>query len=211
MTSDYYVYVLLDSSKKGEYNYGEYIFEYEPFYIGKGRGKRIKDTLYDHSNFKRNKISKLKRNNIEIISFKILEGLSNDQALSKEIELISLVGRRGLKKGPLVNSTDGGDGRVNSKHSKEVREKISKSRKGKGIGWKHNQETLRLMSKNQKGEGNGFYGKKHSLKNRKEQSDRVSGLLHPMFGKKHSKETIELLIKHIKENISKNKRILSEI
>ena len=132
MTSDYYVYVLLDSSKKGEYNYGEYIFEYEPFYIGKGRGKRIKDTLYDHFTFKRNKISKLKRNNIEIISFK-------------------------------------------------------------------------------KSEGNGFYGKKHSLKNRKEQSDRFSGLLHPMFGKKHSKETIELLIKHIKENISKNKRILSEI
>jgi group I intron endonuclease len=205
MISDYYVYVLLDSSKKGDYVYSKYTFEYEPFYIGKGRGKRIKDTLYDHSPFKRNKISKLKRNGIEIISLKIKEGLSNEEAIFNEIELISIVGRRDLKKGPLVNNTDGGDGRINSFHSDEVKEKISKSRKGKAVGWKHSEETLKIMSDNQKGEKNGFYGKKHSLKTKKEQSERVSGLSHPMFGKKHNKETIDVLIKHRKENISNEK------
>ncbi len=202
MTSDYYVYALLDGSKPGNYQYVDYYFDYEPFYIGKGKGKRIKDTLYDKASFKKNKISKLKRNNIKIISLKLLEGLSNEEALFKEIEIISIVGRRDFKKGPLVNTTDGGDGRSNSPHSEEVRKKISKNRKGKGVGWKHKKETLLLMSENQKGDKNGFYGKKHKKITKKNQSKRVSGLLHPMFGKKHKKETLNLLKKHRSENIS---------
>ena len=31
-----YVYVFLDTSKKGTVQYGEYKFEYQPFYVGKG-------------------------------------------------------------------------------------------------------------------------------------------------------------------------------
>lgn len=205
MTLDYYVYALLDSSKIGNYIYGEYNFDYEPFYIGKGKGKRIKNTLYDNSPFKKNKILKLKRNNIKVISIKLFDKLSNNEAIVKEKEIISIIGRRDLNKGPLVNTTDGGDGRLNSKHSKQVREKISKNRKGKAIGWKHSIETLKLMSENQSGEKNGFYGKKHNLMNKKLQSDRVSGLSHPMFGKTHSKKTIDYLIKHREENVSNEK------
>lgn len=140
----YYIYVLLDSSKPGEYIYGKYVFDFEPFYIGKGTGDRIKNTFYDKSIFKKSKIEKLKREDIKIISKKIIEDLSNDESLLLEKELISLIGRRDLNKGTLVNTTDGGDGRLNSKHSEETKNKISKNRKGKGIGWKHNEETKKI-------------------------------------------------------------------
>jgi len=199
---DYYIYALLDSSKPGNYIYGKYKFNYEPFYIGKGKSSRIKNTLYDSSKFKRNKIRKLRRCNIRIISLKVIEKISNKEAINKEIELISLIGRRDMNCGTLVNTTDGGDGRKNSKHSDDIKKKISKNRKGKGIGWKHKKETLIKMSKNQSGENNGFYGKKHTDENKKEQSIRVSGLSHPMFGRKHDKKTIQILKSHRMENIS---------
>jgi hypothetical protein len=35
-----YVYVYLDSRKKGSYSFGNFHFEYEPFYIGKGVNER---------------------------------------------------------------------------------------------------------------------------------------------------------------------------
>jgi hypothetical protein len=132
-----YVYALLDSSKPGLYKYGSYIFEYEPFYIGKGTGNRIKETLHDKSIFKKNKIDKLNKNGIKIISIIILDLLTNEESVQKEIELISLIGRRDLGLGTLVNTTDGGDGRLNSKQSEETKKLISKNRTGKRIGWKH--------------------------------------------------------------------------
>lgn len=205
MILDYYVYVLMDSSKPGKYIYDEYEFNYEPFYIGKGRNNRIKDTFYDKSPFKYNKIKKLKENNIDIISLKIVENISNNDAMNLEIKLITLIGRRDDNKGTLVNQTDGGDGRSNSKQTEETKNKISKNRKGKGIGWKHKKETLFIMSKNQTGEGNGFYGKFHTDDVKIDQSKRVSGDKHPMYGKKHNKSTISILKDHRKNNISNTK------
>ena len=194
----YYIYVLMDSSKPGEYIYGDYKFDFEPFYIGKGTGNRIKNTFYDKSIFKKNKIEKLKKDGIKIISKKIIIDLSNEKSLLLEKKLISLIGRRDLNKGTLVNTTDGGNGRLNSKHSEEIKNKISENRKGKGIGWKHTEETLEKMSINQIGINNGFYGKTHNIDVRKKQSDRISGLNHPMYNKKHDGETIKKLKEHRK-------------
>lgn len=39
----FYVYVYLDPRKPGKYKYGEYEFDYEPFYVGKGTGRRIRN------------------------------------------------------------------------------------------------------------------------------------------------------------------------
>lgn len=197
---NYYVYILLDSSKPGEYIYNNYILRYEPFYVGKGTGKRIKDTLYDKSAFKYNKIQKLKREEIEIISLKLEENLTNDESILIEIELISLIGRRDLKLGCLVNTTDGGDGRVNSRPSEETKRKISENRKDKAIGWKHTEKILNLMSINQSGENNGFYGKQHTHTSRNNISLKNTGEDHPMYGKTHSVETIELL-KESRKNV----------
>jgi len=61
----FYTYIYLDSRKPGKYSYngGKDCFDYEPFYVGKGKG----DRYYDHveeaiksnkNNYKLNKIKK---------------------------------------------------------------------------------------------------------------------------------------------------------
>jgi hypothetical protein len=45
---EYYVYIILNPLKSGDFNYEEYHFDYEPFYVGNGKGKRkinIKEIL----------------------------------------------------------------------------------------------------------------------------------------------------------------------
>lgn len=37
---EYYVYCYLDPRKEGVYVFGEYQFDYEPIYVGKGKGQR---------------------------------------------------------------------------------------------------------------------------------------------------------------------------
>ena len=40
MNNDYYVYVYFNQLKQGTWFYREYTFNYQPFYVGKGRNKR---------------------------------------------------------------------------------------------------------------------------------------------------------------------------
>ena len=60
----FYVYVYLDPRKPGDYIYGEYHFDYEPFYVGKGRYNRLyihlKKNIYNpHFHNKIKKIQKM--------------------------------------------------------------------------------------------------------------------------------------------------------
>lgn len=41
----FYVYIYFDPRKPGNWVYGEFIFEFEPFYAGKGKDDRIDDHL----------------------------------------------------------------------------------------------------------------------------------------------------------------------
>ena len=103
----------------------------EPFYIGIGK------TMYRHTTKQnRNDIwSKIvaKTNyDVEIL----FEDIDWDFACKKEIELIKLYGRINRNTGTLANMTDGGDGNLGLRHSKEAIEKISKSSKGRVGHWK---------------------------------------------------------------------------
>jgi len=125
--NEYYVYIYLDPRKKGKFIYGDLEFEYEPFYVGKGKGDRIYRHLHlyksDYTNeYKYNKIRKIKLENLEPVVIKIFDNLDEKNAFKKENETILKIGR--LKNGPLINFSDGGEGQSGYKHREEDKKKI---------------------------------------------------------------------------------------
>jgi hypothetical protein len=99
-----------------------------PFYVGKGSGRRI----FQHEiNARAGKVSHvcckirhLWSLNQKVGRVKVFETDSEEAAFQEERRLIAYYGRE-----KLTNETDGGDGTSNP--SKEVREKIASSRRGK--------------------------------------------------------------------------------
>jgi len=101
--------------------------------------------------------------------FKIIEILPTEEvALSKEIEWISLLRSAGYK---LYNLTEGGDG---------------------SSGYKHTAESIAKMT----GSNNAFYGKTHSDELKLNHSKRMSGSGNPRFGKKAKPEHLEKMSKN---------------
>ena len=94
--------------------------------------------MLDHENFNRknhNKhlrrtIAKAKRDGLEIPKLKIATNLTNDQAIEYERAFIAAIGRW-KHGGPLVNQTDGGEGRTGFKFSEKARAQMSRKRKGR--------------------------------------------------------------------------------
>lgn len=142
---EYYVYCYLDPRKPGKYQYGEFSFDFEPFYIGKGKGDRIKKHLMSHELFnksrirhnrlKNSKINSIKSDGLVPIYSKIAEDLQNEDASALEIKLISIIGRKIKNDGPLCNISDGGDGGDNMKYldpdrKKEIYDRLSTLFKG---------------------------------------------------------------------------------
>lgn len=119
MKNKFYVYIYLDSSKPGNYTYGNYSFDFEPFYIGQGHGGRALHHFWsmnrqreqEKNSFFYNKLRKLtKEGTISKVEY-IKRKISAEEAKELEISLIRIIGRRIKKEGPLTNITDGGDGR----------------------------------------------------------------------------------------------------
>ena len=129
---DYYVYVYLDQTKIGEWSFKTLEFEYQPFYVGKGREKR--DMMHlcpyslKHHNFKNSIIkSIINKTGEQPIHYRIYENLTNLEAIELEIEIIKHFGRKDNKTGILANGTDGGDGANN--FSYETLKKIGNPKK----------------------------------------------------------------------------------
>lgn len=106
----------------------------EPFYIGIGSDERYyRSTAKTH----RNKIWKGIVSRTEYRVEILIDDITFDEAKEKEKEFISLYGRINLNTGTLCNLTDGGDGTVGQVYSKEHRQKISASNKGRKLSKEH--------------------------------------------------------------------------
>jgi hypothetical protein len=96
----------------------------QPVYVGKGTGDR---DLSHWSRGSHNKpfqdfIAHLKVRGLVAPCERVLETESEAEAFAKEIELIALYGRRDLKRGPLFNLTDGGEGASGAIRTDEAKE-----------------------------------------------------------------------------------------
>ncbi len=139
MRSDFYVYALLDPRKSGQFKYGRLKFDFEPFYIGKGFGKRAFSHIRDgdlrvyekriRHDFKTNKINSIKRAGYEPIVIMVRENLSEEKAFELECKFIITIGRKDTKTGPLTNATNGGEGASGYVYDDSQRKAKSEERK----------------------------------------------------------------------------------
>ena len=115
-----------------------YVYAYlrpdgRPCYVGKGKGKR-----WQHrGKAGRNKHflsirAQAKAAGTDLTCIKLVEGLTDEQAMQVERDLIRLVGRE-AHGGPLVNLTDGGDGPSGYRYTPEQSAAHGAKRKGRAL------------------------------------------------------------------------------
>jgi NUMOD3 motif len=159
------------------------------FYIGKGKNRR-NHYGYERAIARESRNSLwhniVKKNNGNYLIEIVMEFSSPELCVSKEIELISLYGRKDLGTGTLSNMTNGGDGSWGIIVSPELREKRRQQilgNKHPNWGKKLSDETCRKKSESVKGTKHHLFGKK--LPDAWKENIRKSkfGTDNPMFGK----------------------------
>jgi len=187
----YYIYVYLDTRKKGSYSFGNFHFEYEPFYVGKGIGDRYLTHLRVANGSRKGKnnliISKIRsilNDGYEPIIIKIVENLTKENYDGYEKSTIKEIGKSCDNLGPLLNIMDGGEGGitwVGEHHNKGKKlEEIVGEEKAIELKQKLSEQASKRV-----GELNSNFGNK--------------GELNPISGVKRSQETID----KIRENTLK--------
>lgn len=135
MRQDFYVYALLDPRRPGRFTYGPWSFLCEPFYIGKGCGRR-RLTQRRHGHCK-SRGAAIQRDGLEHHAITLSAGLTESDAFELEIEAIRIIGRRLRLTGPLVNQQRGGSG-VSRRNPRpptpaHTREKIRRALTGRSL------------------------------------------------------------------------------
>lgn len=149
-----------------------------PCYIGKGKGVRMgQNGKSGRSTYLRNILL-----SEDVERVKLIDGLTEDEALSMERFFIAAIGRKVDGTGPLVNITPGGDrGFRGGRHTDESKAKMSAAQKGRpktpehiaaaaagavgkqmSSGWWSTEEGRAKQRENNRG----HTGHKHSIKTR---------------------------------------------
>lgn len=123
------------TARRRGFGFYVYLLKYEngiPFYVGKGKGPRIRQHI-TNARYKKNMLSRI-INKIGHAGQSIVYAVdsvhaSESGALSREAELIAQYGRRDLSQGPLANHTNGGEGVCGLRFSEETRARMSEWRK----------------------------------------------------------------------------------
>lgn len=135
----FYCYVLLDPRKPGNYDYGPNAkFSHEPFYVGKGHGGRSESHVRaakrnrQHSH-KEARIRKIISEGHEVIVKRTRSLNTEAHAFKRERQLVSIIGRRVERTGPLTNLTDGGEGTAGYVFTKSDRLLLKKRCQERGL------------------------------------------------------------------------------
>jgi hypothetical protein len=181
----YYVYQLVDPRNN------------QPFYIGKGTGRRAKTHLWEipetRNVYKENKIASIRKDNLEPIIEYIAENIIDEElAYNIETTLIKKYGRKGYdENGILTNICE------------DVRPPNHKGKKYEEIyGPEKAKEQRELRSRLQKERG-GYGPKKHSEHTKTLFREINSGIGNPMFGKTQSEHSKQLISKKAKARVGK--------
>ena len=113
-----------------------------PYYIGKGKGKRI--------NQKCRRLFNLPPKGRRIF---LKQNLTEEEAFRHEKYMIAVFGRKDLGTGILRNFTNGGEGASGIKCSEQSRKKMSEAKRGKTLP----EETRKKMSLSKKGKKWGYH------------------------------------------------------
>ena len=155
----YYVYIYLDPRKEGNYIYGDYIFDFEPMYVGKGNGYqhtshiRYAKKHLKTKGHKQKSLREMVEENVDPIIIKLIYNITEEEAFDWECEYIKSIGRLCDKTGPLTNLTKGGDGVktifITNEHleNQSIRSKNNKYAKG----LKHTKKAKQKISDGNKG------------------------------------------------------------
>lgn len=189
---EFYIYAILDPRKEGLFRYGHWVFHFEPFYIGKGKGNRAQHHLMNCSlsskSHKNNKIKSIKSKGIEPIIVIKKRNLTEKQALTTEVSLIKKIGRANLKSGPLTNLTDGGEGTSGKITTDKCKAKLSAIAKAKPKEYWIAQRKLRnpIPSKKEKKRQKEFSKCQLGIK---QSEELIAKRVEARKGYKHSEET----------------------
>lgn len=132
MDNRFYVYVYLDQRKCGKWTYDDKVFDYQPFYVGKGTRQRDIEHLCPYmlsrKSHKSSTIKAIINETGELpLHIRVYTGITQAEATRIEVDFIRKFGRKDMGTGILCNHTDGGDGSHNL--PLESRQRINATRK----------------------------------------------------------------------------------